>query len=534
MATGHSRERGAVAVIMALVITFVAFPVVGLAVDLGVQRVARKDAQAVADSAALDTARALAANSALTNAQATAVAVAAAGRGSRVAGTTPTVTAWVGTVTSSFVSNHALGCGASASNPTNAFFSPGGSAPNAVLVAVTASVSRYFARAFGAGPATVCRSTIVKALPANQCYSVGSFALGVDTNNSILGPLLSKLGISAAATALSSAGIASASVSLIAIATQLGVGTPQALLTQSTTIGQFVAAAITVMTQNGNTASVTALQAFQANIGALASQRLNLAQLVNLGTGFGSAADANVNLGTLLAGSLILANGQNALRIPGLDINVPGIGTIQANATVITPPVQGCNGASASSSQVSVELKESGSQSLGGALLGGTATNLDVFITLANATASSDTTAACSPSTMAINVTNQTLANVRIKARVANLLGLIAGNVDTGAPSADTTTHAYTLQLPTNYTTPLQTSSGTIGIDLTNAQAQVTLLGLINLNLGNLLAPLTTQLTNLLGSGVLSTVLGTVGVTYAGANLLAIPQASCGGSALAE
>ncbi|BBH18221.1 hypothetical protein Back2_25080 [Nocardioides baekrokdamisoli] len=530
--TWQQRERGATAVIVALTITFVAIPTAALSIDLGVQRIARKDAQTVADTAALDAARALATNSGLTNSAATTVAQNSSARSTVIAGSSAagtTVTAVVGTVGSTFVSDHNLGCGSSSSN---SYFTAGGSSPNAVLVVVRATVDRFFAQAVGAGSGSVCRSAIAKALPANQCYSVGSFALGVDTNNSIIGPLLSKLGISAAATALSSAGIVNTSVSLTAIATQLGVGTPSALLTQSTTIGQFVAAAITVMTQNGNTASVTALQALQANIGALASQPLQIGRLVNLGTGFGSAADANVNLGTLLDGSLILANGSNALRIPGLDINVPGIGAIQASATVITPPVQGCNGANATSSQVSIELAAQPSGSLGSVLLGGYATKLDVIVTLANATASSDTTAACSPSTMKINVTNQTLANIRIKAHVSNVLGLIQGDVDTGAPGAGTT-GSYTLQLPANYTTALQTSSGTLGIDLTNAQTQLTLLGLVSINLGNLLAPLTNQLNTLL-SGTLATVLGAAGTTYAGASLLAIPTASCGGSSLAE
>lgn len=523
-----ARERGAVAVVTALAITLVALPVAALSVDLGVQRVAAKDAQTIADSGALDASRALASNASLTSAQATTIAQATAANGSKVAGVSPTVSATVGTVTSTFVSNHSLGCGSSS---TNAYFSPGGSAPNAVLVVVRSSVNRFFAKAIGAGSGSVCRSAIAKALPQSQCYSVSSFALGVDTNNSVLGPLLGLAGSSVALQAISSAGIASTNISLAAVAAQLSLGSAQGLVSSSSvTIGQFVLAAATVMTQNGNTASATALNSLYANLGPLASKPLSLGQIVNLGTGPTAATDANINLGQLLSGSLLVADGTNAISIPGLNITVPGLGTLSAKATVITPPVIGCNGAAAKSTQVSIELKQTGSGQLGYLL--NTATNIDMFITLANATAASDTTVACSPASMVLKVSNQTLANIELKANIAllSLLGiqLSVASLDTGA-GTNPVNQSYTLSLPTNYTTPLVTNSGSLGINLANASA--TVLGIISLNnLTTLMAPLVNQVSSLI-TGPLTQALG---ITVAGANLLAMNPSTCGGPQLAE
>ena len=55
---GHD-ERGVVAILIAIITCFTVIPLAAYAVDIGVQRVARRDAQAVADLVALDLARQL-------------------------------------------------------------------------------------------------------------------------------------------------------------------------------------------------------------------------------------------------------------------------------------------------------------------------------------------------------------------------------------------------------------------------------------------------------------------------------------------
>jgi Flp pilus assembly protein TadG len=52
-------ERGVVAITLALISCFVLIPLAALAVDIGVQRVARTDMQSLADMVALDLARGL-------------------------------------------------------------------------------------------------------------------------------------------------------------------------------------------------------------------------------------------------------------------------------------------------------------------------------------------------------------------------------------------------------------------------------------------------------------------------------------------
>ncbi|MFL6156446.1 MAG: pilus assembly protein TadG-related protein, partial [Marmoricola sp.] len=59
MPSRRRNEQGVVAVVVAIVTCFTLIPIAALAVDIGVQRVARRDAQSVADVVALDLARQL-------------------------------------------------------------------------------------------------------------------------------------------------------------------------------------------------------------------------------------------------------------------------------------------------------------------------------------------------------------------------------------------------------------------------------------------------------------------------------------------
>lgn len=521
------RERGAAAIVLAVVIAGVIVPVSAFAVDIGMQRVARRDAQAVADTAALDAARSL--NATSTNDTVTAVAAKSAQGDSGAVGNDEGVVAKIGYIAPGvgWKRNQALGCdGTTYANDFFATTIPSGQTPNAVLVVVKNRVEFGLAKAMGASSGGVCRSSISKLTEPDACYKVSSYALGVDTSNSVLGPLLGLAGANQALTILSSNGVANANVSLLSLATQLGVGTPSQLVSMpSLTMGQFLLASATVLDNQGNTAQASALTNLNVALGSVAGQQMNLGSLVALGQGNASALDADVNVGDLVSGSLMVADGSSAINIPGLNLSVPGVGTLTASAKVVQPPVIGCNGATAKAAQVTIELKNTGG-SLSIPLVA-SVSNFDVKISLANASASSDTTAACSTSSMKLNVTNQTLANIRLTADVKALFGLIpVASLDTGAPTS--TSSSYALPIPGAYTTPVQAGSGTLGIDLSNASA--TVLGIIDLgSLVSLLQPVVNAVSTLV-TGTLAPLLG---LTVAGADLYAIsPTPTCGGPKL--
>lgn len=528
------RERGAAALVLAVVTAGVIVPLGAFAVDIGMQRVARRDAQAVADTSALDAGRALAgctrAGGTPTQAQvdacvlSTASASAALERGD--VGTGKSVSARAGYIApgTAWTSNLGLGCGSATSNGYFTYPVPSGKTANAVLVVVRNSVSFGLARAMGADKGGVCRSSISTMAPDNTCYKVGSFALGLDTGNSILGPLLGVNNVSAQV--LSSAGVAAAQVSLLGLATQLGASTTDKLLTiPGLTIGQFLLASIEVLNKTGDTAHAALLQTLYADLGAVVSKPMNLAGLLDLGQGDASALDANVRVADLLTGALLVANGTNAVSVPGLNLAVPGVGTLTAKATIVQPPVIGCNGGVAKAAQVTIDLT-GGTGSL--VNLVASVSNLSLRITLANAWAQTDPTVTCTSGSMALKVSNQTLANIRLTANVTALLGLIpVATLDTGAPPTKPS-GTFTLTVPGAYTTPVVTNSGSLGLDLTNVSA--TVLGIISLDpLIALLAPLLNAVTGL----VTGTILPVLGISVAGANLWAVPPTpTCGGPKL--
>ncbi|MGN6161684.1 MAG: pilus assembly protein TadG-related protein, partial [Marmoricola sp.] len=145
------------AVVIALLTCFVVIPLGALAVDIGMQRVARSDMQSVADVVALDMARLMQTGGTPTTALATASAARTAGS----VGSTPTVAVYLGYIapTATFVSNQALGCGGSGS-AYNSYFQPV-SAGTANAVLVTATTGVHFSIHGGSGGA--CRSSIAQA-----------------------------------------------------------------------------------------------------------------------------------------------------------------------------------------------------------------------------------------------------------------------------------------------------------------------------------------------------------------------------------
>lgn len=200
-------ESGVVAVVVALITCFTLLPLAAFAVDIGVQRVARRDMQAVADVVALDLAREL---DGRTYSQLHAGLQARADRSAarnRHVGEPAVVRAELGTVDPA----------AYDPRDQDAHFTPissdAGGVPNAVRV--TASTSVDFSIAGGRGGAT--RSAIAQA--GTACFKLGSYALGLTSASS---PLLNALiGDALGVGVLGYTGLANANVSLLGLAAEL-------------------------------------------------------------------------------------------------------------------------------------------------------------------------------------------------------------------------------------------------------------------------------------------------------------------------
>ncbi|HSV40051.1 MAG TPA: hypothetical protein VLI04_14930, partial [Nocardioidaceae bacterium] len=236
-------ERGAVLMMSALMsMTFML--IAAMAVDLGVQRVARRDMQALADVVALDMARqldgvkttsVLVVSTEWTNALAQSVA-----RNGDTIGTAPNVTATAGKLngTGDFVTTAA------------------GEIPSAVRIAAGTTTDFNFAG--GTGGAT---RWAVAAQEDQACFGVGSFAVRLATADSSL--LSSILGDALGTTLLGYNGLADAKVSLLGLTAALAAASPTGVLDPSQVkLGDLVLASATVLTNTpgADTADIGLLQ----------------------------------------------------------------------------------------------------------------------------------------------------------------------------------------------------------------------------------------------------------------------------------
>ncbi|WP_281289819.1 pilus assembly protein TadG-related protein [Nocardioides rubriscoriae] len=297
-------ERGSVA-ILAAVMSLVLVMMTSFVVDLGMQRIVRRDMQALADVVSFDMSRQLdgrRASVVLASASWQAALTASVARNSSTLGATPSVTAEVGEVSDSGVFTVFTGT----------------DIPTAVRVTASSSVGFSI-------PVIASRGSATRSAVATQrrqaCIKLGSYAASVQSGQSaLLSSLLSQLGVNI--TAVGYQGLATSTVSTGALATALGLGSPTQLTTATVTYGQLVSAAATVLNQSGNSAAAATLTSLSTTLGAQASQVVNVGTLIGVAAGSSSALAANLNVLDLVAGGAFLINGSSLLSVPGLGANL--------------------------------------------------------------------------------------------------------------------------------------------------------------------------------------------------------------------
>ncbi len=352
-------ERGAIIPVVALLLA-VLVPSSAMAVDLGMQRVVRRDMQTLSDVVALDVVRLVDGRTASQiqagynglPTLANAVARSVARNDDDVLGDVPTVTAKLAHL------DTATGVLDTSGGVTREL--SGIEIPNAVEITAAGSVNFAFMPTSGSAMRTAV------AVPApSSCFRLGSFAVGVDTSqanllNQVLPGLLNTSSISG--TLVGYQGLAAANVSLLDLVgvPGLGVATPDELLQlDGITLGQFYAAMATVLqNQGGPTASLTLLQYLSTHVNVL--QTIAIKDLLDITTADSAALAANFSILDLVTGAAYLANGSNTLLIPGLSASVP---VLNAGATfslkVGEAPKLACGGvgkAKASTGQVDLDL----------------------------------------------------------------------------------------------------------------------------------------------------------------------------------
>jgi uncharacterized membrane protein len=521
-------ERGAVAIVMAAAVMVLVL-IAAFAVDLGMQRVARRDMQSLSDIVALDLVREL--DGVRTVAVLTplmpALAEASKTRNADTLGDTPHLKVELGKL-----------------EADGDFVVLSGTAiPTAVRV--TSETSVGFAFVPGSGGAT---RTAVAGLEAGACYSIGSYAARLDTASSpILGTLLGALHSNVALGVADYNGLVNTDVSLLGLLTsQLGVGTLDSLIkgNQLVKLGDFyLATADALERQGGSAAQVALLESLAASVG---NVQFNAGDLLALGTGGDSGLDADLNLYDLVTAAAAAATGQNAISIPQLDVNLGILANVHSSLSIIEPMKTGCGrknqlGTSASSSQVRQALSTTAADvNIPGLLR----TNVSLSGTVSAASADGQLTdIRCEPAGITVAVSDGLIdvdlkLEVTVYAKVLFLTIPVAGGPITIKGHKSSTGAAVINIVNDNYETPTRVGNGSSGLPALTVDTSG--FKLIGLPVGVVLAPIINGLTSglvnplvqALDTTLIAPLLNSLGLDLSGADVFLHRTPKCGEPAL--
>jgi len=530
------------ALAIALITCFTLVPLAAFAVDIGVQRVARRDVQAVADVVALDLARQLDGRTySVLQPLMQGLADKSLARNGTGAGTV-SVSVQLGKLSDGSWS---------ASNP-GAYFtaitSNAGGLPSAVKVTASTSVNLNL----HGGKGGAVRHAIARS-QSSACFRLGSFAARVATSGSLLNGLLND---SLNLTVVGYQGLATSSITLGALATELGVGSPEELMAlHNVSLGTlFTAAAHVLQSNGGSSANVTLLNSMaSSSFSGVIHTQINMSDLFNLTTGSDSAFATSLNLYDLVATTAFVANGTNFLAIPNLTVGIPGLApsAVTASLKVIQAPERACGstGATLTTSQVTLNLSVNLPATNIPIALGllTTSSTLTATVNLAQATGTL-TKIQCGPGATDGGIDVQVasaLSKVTTSLHVdIKSLGIPAATVDTGAGSTLLgSTSTVSIHVPPDtYNTPKSTGPPATFSTMNNIiSSDVHLLGLslglvgnvvVGINTGIIQAyvnPFIANLNNLLTVPLTQAL----GLRIAGADVFAVDHPECGDVALA-
>jgi uncharacterized membrane protein len=578
-------ERGVVAITLALISCFVLIPLAALAVDIGVQRVARTDMQSLADMVALDLARGLdgkttASQWAAKSPSLQQRAEASRDRNDTTVGHPPTVAAELGTfdaLTETFTP----------------LLSTSDVVPNAVRVGASTEVDFYFAKGTGGAGAGGggTGATAVAQAATTACFQLGSWAATLNPSASTLfGDMLKPLLGSSTLTAVGYNGLATTRLSLLDLVKTdyIGVGTVNDLLTMNNlTVAKLYRASAQVLAAQGKTAQAQVFNLAAASV--VAPATIDAGKLFGLSTSSDAALQTQFNALDILLGAAFLANGTNALDVDNLQTSLASVGVTSSTLKIIERPQRACDQGEAQTAQASlvsqaqVQVPSNPVYSSGGSTLRlvDNKINLGVNLNLAGATGHL-TSIACNPDTFDVDVLTD-LATLSVDGRI-NLDGTVAipktsvagvldpvtysllpsilnvavtfkANVSAGAstPAASAPAHGTVTIPPMTYDDHTEVGAGnhalpypTVTVDPTTVSTTISISGLnLSLLTNAVLAPLvmptlnlsepvlTSRVNPLVGplidklNSILTALDTGLGVNVAGADLYGLPYPNC-------
>lgn len=528
-------EDGAAALLLAVVLTVVLL-VSAFVVDLGMQRVARSDMQALADVVALDLARELDGRSVadLEGPVRTAAAESLARNGATV-GDQPTLDVELGELD-----------GLDGPDGEDFRVLTGAAVPSAVRVSATTAVGFAFGGLTGRDAGDATRSAVAEA-SGGACFQLGSYAAALDTADSaLLGPLLSALGSNVALTVADYHAIAAADVDLLALlGVELAAGTLEELVDGSRLVGLgdfYLAVAEVLQRESGRTAAVGLLETIAASVGGL-GLRIPVADLLSLGTGGSAGLDATLNVLDLVTAAAAVANGEHAVDVPGIGVDLGPLADLAATLTIIEPPRLACGrpgdpAAVATTSQVALGLTARALDlDLGPLLRTEVALRGDVRLASAEGRL---TEVRCDPPGITVAVSDGLLTidlELRVEATVAGI-PVLRGPVVVSGTRSSSGTARIDIHQPADYDRPVRVGAGSSGLPFLGVDTSgLKVLGLpVGWLLNEIVAPLLHQVVNplvqALDQVLLTPLSELLGLQVSGADVFARPEPRCATPAL--
>lgn len=312
MVRWHGRQRDQRGATILFVTVFLAVLMMSGAfvVDLGMQRVARSDVQAVADVVALDLARQLDGRTVdqLTPVLDAASAESLARNADVIGADSPDL-------------DYELGyMGPSGFVPMSA------GVPTAVRVVAEAEVAFAFAGVTGEDSGSTSRSAAAES-SSTACFRLGSFVAAIRAGDStVLDPLNELLGVNL--DLVSYRGLADADLRLSQLAANPTIGSPEALLQGSILYSDLLRVMADALAKEGNGTNTVAIDALDKLIKSQVTTTVGMISLANvLHVSPTDKAALEVTLSVLdIVGSARLSDGQYFLGVPNIQGGVPGVG----------------------------------------------------------------------------------------------------------------------------------------------------------------------------------------------------------------
>ena len=547
-------EGGAVALVVALVTVAVVIPIAAMGVDLGMQRVARRDMQAIADMVALDMSRQLDGETKYSELKNTARWKDGIRRSvARNVGITEDEAvngpvrmtidiASDGSVVA--VQDHMrveVSAG-SLDSATGAFtVSSNQQIPEAVRVVASTDVD--FAFASGRGGAS---RTAIAAGVGGACFKIGSYAAALDSGASpVLDPLLDALGSGVVLTVADYQALAAADVELLdLLSADAGAVTLEEALSGTVQLSDFyLALASALSRQPDKAAEVTILESIAASVSSL-GLTIPMADLLDLGTGGAAGLEATLNVLDLATAAAAAATGTNGATIPRTGINLGPLAGVDATVDIIAPPKVACGRvqdlAQARSSAVDTALSATGLDiDLGPTLK--TGVNLAGTISAASANGLL-TDIRCTPDGITVRVSDGLLdVDLALEVSVRSLAGIpmAEGTIELTGQSTSAGDAVVNITQLSDYDNPVRVSNSSSGLPAISADtSDVKLLGLnLGWALSGILDPLLAHLVNplvaALDDQLLVPLLRELGMDLSGADVFAVPTPKCDNPRLA-